>query len=91
MERKEQMYFYDPNNKKRGGDLACWCWHKEDSHPDTTMTLHYYLPNGERQIYASFGYWTWLDEETPWEVTELEFIENVRRYLPNAEPPLRSL
>lgn len=87
MQRKPKMYFYDPNNKEIHGELACWCWHKEIDDPEATMTLRYFLPNGEVQIYASFGYWSWTGGETPHEITESEFIENVRKYLPNAEVP----
>lgn len=88
MGRKPKMYFYDPNNKEFHGELACYCWHEEDPRPDTTMTLHYYLPNGEVQIYASFGYWSWTNGINPHEITEREFIESVRNFLPDAKLPL---
>lgn len=83
MKRKEKMYFYNPNNKSMG-ELACWCWHKEDPRPDRTMTLHYFMENGEIVCFASFGYWSWTNGIEPTEVSYNDFCENVKRLLPNA-------
>lgn len=82
MERKEKQYFYNPNNKDLG-ELACWCWHKEDPHPRATMTLHYFMDNGEVLCFASFGYWNWTNKIMPTEISYKEFIKNVKKYLPN--------
>lgn len=84
MELKAEQYFYDPNNKALG-ELACWCWHKEINDPEATMTLRHFLPDGEVQIFASFGYWSWTNGIDPTEVSYEEFIQNVRCYFPDMD------